>query len=70
MHILLICKESRTFWKIVTSLINNLYGLEFNMSEKMIIIGYDMTNVKNHIVNIMLIPPQYVVFLNLLTKKL
>ena len=33
MHILLICKESRLFWKIVTSLIYNIYGLEFNMSE-------------------------------------
>ena len=62
MHILLICKESRLFWKTVTSLIYNIYGLEFNMSEKIIIIGYDIKNDKNNIVNIMLTLAQYVVY--------
>ena len=62
LHILLICKENRMFWKILTSLIYNIYGLEFNMSEKIIIIGYDIKNDKNHIVNIMLTLAQYVIY--------
>ena len=48
-------------WKIVTNLIYNIYGLEFNMSEKNLY-GYDIKNYKNHIVNIMLTLAQYVIY--------
>ena len=53
----------------MTSLIYNIYGLEFNMNDKIIIIGYDIESDKNHIVNILLTLAQYVIYKICLQKN-
>ena len=67
-HILLHCKESQTFWKIVTNLIYNLYKIEIKLNEEIMIIGYDIVNTKYQTINIMLNFALYVIFRMYLQK--
>ena len=67
-HILLYCKNITQFWSILTNLIYNLYKLKIDMNETKVIIGYEIKSSKFHMINIIIIFGQYVIYKNYLRK--
>ena len=67
-HVLLTCRESQTFWKIVKNLIYNLYRIEININEEIMITGYDIAKTEYRTINIMLNFAFYVIYKMYLQK--
>ena len=67
-HILFYCKQANTFWKIVTNLIFNIFKIQIDMNEQILIIGYYIGNMKFTTINILLILAEYVIYKNYFNK--
>ena len=63
-HMMLECENVRLFWKIVSCVIFNFCGVNIQMSEKILILGYDIENSTYHLVNLVINFAEYVIYRN------
>ena len=63
-HFLLTCKKIKMYWKVVSCLIRNIFDLEIDINEKVIILGHDIGNRKMKLINLILNYAQFIIYRN------
>ena len=63
-HMMLECENVRLFWKIVSCVIFHFCGLNIQMTEKILILGYDIEKSSYHLVNLIINFAEYVIYRN------
>lgn len=63
-HMMLECENVRLFWRIVSGVIFNLCGLNIQMTEQILILGYEVENSICHLVNLIINFAEYVIYRN------
>ena len=61
-HFMLYCKDVTMFWKIICNLIFNLFQIEIQIDQKIIVVGKDIGNKKYSLLNIILNYAQYAIY--------
>ena len=52
------------YWKVVSCLIRNIFDLEIDINEKVIILGHDIGNRKMKLINLILNYAQFIIYRN------
>ena len=52
------------YWKVVSYLIRNIFDLEIDINEKVIILGHDISNIKLKLINLILNYIQFIIYRN------
>ena len=68
-HFLLTCKQIKMYWKVVSCRIRNIFNLEIDINEKVIILGHDIGNRKMKLINFILNYAQFIIYRNYVKER-
>ena len=61
-HMILECKEVRLFWKIISCMIYHLCGLDIDIDEKILIVGYKIGSSEFYFINLLIIFAEFSIY--------